>query len=73
MKELNTALVQVTGKESYAQASGEIQGVRGKQESVCWGGKYIGLVINSHGSKKKWVGDEWRWLGDSTVSEVHAW
>lgn len=23
----------------------------------------IGLVKNSHGSKRRWVGDEWRWLG----------
>ncbi len=57
MKELNSTLLQIIGTQSYAQASGEIKGVGRRR-----GGEGIGLVKNSHGSKKRWVGDEWRWL-----------
>lgn len=32
----------------------------------------IELVKNSHGSKRRWVGDECRWLGDCEVSEVYV-
>lgn len=57
MEELNSALVQKTGNESYAQASEEIKRSDGGEPMDR---KDIGLVKNSHGSKRKWVGDELR-------------
>lgn len=37
----------------------EITGIKGAGR----GREDIGLVKNSHGSERRWVGDEWRWLG----------
>lgn len=41
MKELNSALLQITGTQSYAEALGEIKGVRGGEAGVLEGGEKI--------------------------------